>query len=68
MNVLWRTEPDRRGIPERGGDASELVAGLNAIGEQWLRMGGGGHQAHLNGTTTHGHIWLLPEEMRRPWR
>lgn len=30
--------------------------------------GGGGHAAFVEGTTTRGHIWLLPPEMRRPWR
>lgn len=49
---------------------AELVAGLerNRRAVAAHAAGGGGHQAHLNGTTTHGHIWLLPEEMRRPWR
>ena len=52
----------------------EIQASLDAGLERNRRAvaahaaGGGGHQAHLNGTTTHGHIWLLPEEMRRPWR
>ena len=30
--------------------------------------GGGGHTAYVEGATTRGHIWLLPGEMRRPWR
>ena len=32
--------------------------------------GGGGTAAHVSGSTTRGHIWLLPPDspLRRPWR